>query len=183
MRALLAMILFAACGVHADSWRFPATVRSEVETHGDVTIRRIRDARKNQHFPDYTIEISRGQDLLARISGVSYEKLFAAPDNSFFVGLSNDGLPGTAVIVFDREGRLRLEVKHDFALFDYCEHSITRVRRWFDEENLAVSFKKDPRWGGYTVTLRTCRGKEVDLMAEVRSAYNRSFEKAAAGRR
>lgn len=164
--------------VNADSWRFPATIKSEVENHGDIAVRRIMDARKNQHFPDYTIEVSRGNALLARFPGTYFEQLFAAPDGSFFVGLSNDGLPGTAVIVFDKAGWLRLEVKHDLAAFDYCEHSVTRRRVWFDAENPSVTFTKDAKLDAYTVSLRTCRGNEVNLMAAVRDAYNRSFLRA-----
>ena len=164
--------------VKADSWRFPATIKSEVENHGDIAVRRIIDARKNQRFPDYTIEVSRGNELMARFPGTYFEQLFAAPDGSFFVGLSNNGLPGTAVIVFDRLGRLRIEVKHDLAEFDYCEHSVTLRRVWFDAENPNVTFTKDASLDAYKVSLRTCKGCQVNLMSAVRDAYNKSFLRA-----
>jgi hypothetical protein len=165
----------------ADSWSFPATIKTQPETHGDITIRRILDARKNQQYPHYSIEITRGDQLLARIPGVYFQQLFPAPDGSFFVGLSNEGLPGTAVIVFDREGRLKLEIKHGVAEFDYCEQSTTLVREWFDAEKPKVTFTKDPKWDFYTVTVRTCRGKDVDLMAVIRDAHHRSFQRNASG--
>ena len=174
-RALVAALVLVATGAHADTWRFPATVQSEVEMHGETSIRRIRDARENQSYPLYTIEVSRGEQLLARIPGVSYEKLFAAPDRSFFVGLSNDGLPGTAVVILGQDGQLRMEVKHGPARFDYCQESATRRRVWFDADEPAVKFTKDPKWGGYAVTLRTCRGREVNLLAEIAEAQNRAF--------
>ena len=162
-------------GAHADSCNFPATIQSEPEVHGDVTIRRILDARRDRKYPDFSIEVTKGDKLLARIPGVYYEKLFAAPDGSVFVGLSNHGLPGTAVVVLDREGRLRFEVKHGFAEFDYCERSVTLRRVWFDADKPNVIFTKEPKWGYYDVKVRTCRGKEVDLMAEIQDAYGRAF--------
>lgn len=163
----------------ADSWSFPATIKTEPDVYGDLTIRRIRDARKDQKYPDYSIEVTRGDRLLARIPGVYYEKLFPAPDGSFFVGLSNYGLSETAVVIVDREGRLRIEVKHGMAEFDYCDRSVTIQRVWFDAENPKVTFVKDPKWDVYAVKVRTCKGKEVDLMAEIRDAYNRSFQRNA----
>lgn len=179
MFAVAAMMMPAFA--RADSWRFPAVIQTDPEQHGDITIRRIRDARKDQKYPDYSVEITRADHLLARIPGVYYEKLFAAPDGSLFVGLSNVGLPGTAVIIFDRQGRLRLEVKHGMAEFDYCEESVTLRREWFDAERPEVTFTKDPKWGSYKVNLRTCRGKDVELMTAIRDAYNRSFQRNASG--
>jgi len=113
--ALLSAIALASAVSSADSWRYPATISSRTDTHGDMTIRRIVDARKDQQYPNFSVEVSRGKELLARFSGIYFERLFPAPDGSFFVALSNDGLPGTAVLIFDREGNLRLEAKHDMA--------------------------------------------------------------------
>ena len=169
---LAATALIFPTASRADKWRFPATIETQQETHGEITIRRIRDARKNQYNPDYSVEVTRGDQLLARIPGVYFERLFPAPDGSFFVGLSNGGLPGTAVIIFDREGRLRVEVKHSMAEFDYCNRSVTLIRYWFD----AVTFIKDPERSSYTISVRTCHGKDVDLMAAIRDAHNRSFQ-------
>lgn len=184
-RSWFAILLVAALSFStpssADSWSFPATIKTQPETHGDITIRRILDARKNQKYPKYSIEITRGDQLLARIPGVYFQQLFPAPDGSFFVGLSNEGLPGTAVIIFDREGRLELEVKHGMAEFDYCRRSTTLAREWFDAEKPKVTFTKDPKWDFYKVTVRTCWGKDVDLTAVIREAHNRVFQRNASG--
>ena len=179
--ALLLTILLISSLSSADSWRYPATISSKTDTNGEISIRRIIDARKNQQYPDYVVEISRGKDLLARLPGVYFEQLFPAPDGSFFVALSNDGLPGTAVLIFDREGNLRLEAKHDVAYFDYCGYSVTRQRLWFDAENPGVKFVKHEDVDSYRVRLRNCHGKEVDLLATVQEAYKRSFDRKTLG--
>lgn len=49
--------------VSADSWSFPATIKTQPERHEYITIHRIRGARKDQQYPDYSIEISRLIDL------------------------------------------------------------------------------------------------------------------------
>jgi hypothetical protein len=159
----------------ADSWRFPATVNTRIEENGDVAIKRIIDGRKNQRSPDFRVEVWRGKELLARFPGVYFEKLFAAPDGSFFVGLSNDGLFGTAVVIIDRGGYLQMEAKHGPAKFDYCNESITRVREWVDLDRPRVSFEKHEPWG-YKVKLRTCRGEDADLIRTVQDAYSRSSQ-------
>jgi len=180
LAALLAIALASAVS-SADSWRYPATISSKTDTYGDVSVRRIIDARKDQQYPDFAVEVSRGKELLARFRGVYFEQLFPAPDGSFFVALSNNGLPGTAVLIFDREGNLRLEAKHDVAFFDYCGYSVTRQRLWFDADTPAVKFVKHKDVDSYQVRLRNCHGKEVDLLATVQEAYKRTVERRAAG--
>jgi len=170
---MAAVLVFAPSFARADSWNFPATVESDVEVHGDVSVRRTLDARKNQKYPDYRIEVLRGGELLARIPGVYFERLFTAPDDSLFVGLSNDGLPGTAVIIFDKEGRLFAHVKHGAAEFDYCNRSVTLRREWFDFDNPDVRFDKD-QWGTYGITLRNCRGEKINLVEAIREAHDRA---------
>lgn len=179
--ALLWAIILTSTLASADSWRYPATISSKTDTYGDVSIRRIIDARKDQQYPDFVVEVSRGKNLLARFPGVYFEQIFPAPDGSFFVALSNNGLPGTAVLIFDREGNLRLEAKHDVAFFDYCGYSVTRQRLWFDADTPAVKFVKHKDVDSYQVRLRNCHGKEVDLLATVQEAYKRTVERRAAG--
>lgn len=179
--ALLLIIALSSALASADSWRYPATISSKTDTHGDVTIRRIVDARKDQQYPAFAVEVSRGKELLARFPGVYFEQLFPAPDGSFFVALSNDGLPGTAVLIFDREGNLRLEAKHDVAYFDYCGYSVTRQRLWFDAEAPGVKFVKHENVNAYRIRLRNCHGKEVDLLPTVQEAYKRTVERRALG--
>lgn len=180
-RALVLTTVLISSVSSADSWRYPATISSKTDTYGDVSVRRIVDARKDQQYPDFVVEVSRGKELLARFPSVYFEQLFPAPDGSFFVALSNDGLPGTAVLIFDHQGNLRLEAKHGIAYFDYCDYSVTRERRWFDPETPGVRFVKHKDIDAYRVRLRNCHGKEVDLLTTVQEAYKRSVERKALG--
>lgn len=80
-------------------------------------------------------------------------------------------------MLFDKEGNLLLEVKHGLAMFDYCNESITLVRRWFDETNPDVQFVPNKKFGGYqTITLRDCKGKSADLLDFVLKAYEASYQ-------
>ena len=165
----------------ADSWKFDPIEKSKVETYGDIKIIQTTDARKDRQYPDFLLSIYVKDELLAKYKGVSFQKLFASPDNSRFVGLSNRGLPGTAVVVFDNKGNLLLEVKHALAAFDYCDESVTLVRRWYDEEKPDVQFVPDEKYGGYKeIKVRDCRGKSEDLIKLVLRAYNNSFQRTAA---
>ena len=179
--AILPAIVLSSALASADSWRYPATISSKTDTYGDIIIRRIVDARNDQQYPVFSVEVSRGTVLLARFPGVYFEQLFPAPDGSFFVALSNDGLPGTAVLIFDREGNLRLEAKHDVAYFDYCSYSVSRQRLWFDQDSPDVKFLKREDIDAYRVRLRSCHGKEVDLLTTVQEAYKRTVERRALG--
>ena len=173
MRTLLALATGLFCCVAlADSWRFDPVLKQHTETFGNTKIVMSIDARKNQGLPDFSVEVYANKELRARYRGVSYQKLFASPDKSLFLGLSNDGLPGTAVVLFDKSGNLLLEVKHAAAAFDYCVQSMTRLREWFDADNPAVKFVTDAKYGGYkSITLRDCRGNEVDLQETISAAY------------
>jgi len=169
--AALATSLFC-CVALADSWRFEPVLKQHTETFGTTKIVLSIDARSNQGLPIFSVEVFANKALRARYRGVAYEKLFASPDKTLFLGLSNDGLPGTAVVLFDKSGNLLLEVKHAVAAFDYCVQSTTRLRKWFDADNPAVKFVADAKYGGYkSITLRDCRGNEVDLQETISAAY------------
>lgn len=174
----LLMCLCVPLAASADSWRYPSEETRDEFTFGDTRIVRIVDARKDTHYPAFAIEVRRGRTLLARYPGASFDQVFAAPDHSLFVGLSNSGLPATAVIILRGDGELVLEAKHGLARFAYCDESVTLVRRWYNHQTTAVEFVKDEATGGYTrIRLHTCDGRQVDLVAEVVQAYQR----AAAG--
>jgi len=184
LSASLLLILAAYANlVSADSWRFDPIKKDRVEIFGDSKIVLTTDARNNQKYPDYTLSIYKKDELRAMYRGVAFEDIFPSPDNTRFVGLSNRGLPGTAVIIFDNDGNLLLEVKHGVATFDYCDESITLVRRWYDEKHPDVKYVVDAKNGGYeSVTVRDCRGKEQDLSLLISQAYDRSSKKWAARR-
>lgn len=185
-RALCCLTFLAmlAQSAIADSWKFDPVEKNKVETYGDIKIVQTTDARNDSQYPDFLLSIYFKDELLAKYKGVSFQKLFASPDHSRFVGLSNRGLPGTAVIVFDNKGNLLLEAKHGLAAFDYCDESVTLVRRWYDEDKPDVQFVSDETYGGYKeITVRDCRGKTQDLLKLVLRAYNNSFQRTAFGGR
>ena len=175
--AASSLLLLPAIG-HADSWQFPPKETREEHRFGDLRIIEIVDARKNQHFPDFTVEVWRKKELLAKYPGAGFETLVAAPDHSLFVGLSNRGLPGTAVMILRANGALVVEAKHDIAAFAYCDESVTLVRNWYDDENPAVEFLKDEATGEYTgIRLRACDGGQLNLVEAVVQAYRRTAER------
>jgi hypothetical protein len=166
----------------ADSWKFDPVEKSRTETYGNIRIVQTVDGRENVRYPDFILSIHSGDQLLARYKGVRYQQLFAAPDHSLFVGLSNNGLPGTAVVVFDNRGNLLLEVKHGAAAFDYCDKSMTLVRRWYDDEKPDVQFIPDKEYGGYkAITVRDCKGKTEDLQQLVLRAWGNALRQATQG--
>lgn len=183
MKAPIACIASLFCSVAlADSWRFDPVLWQHSETFGNSKVVKLRDARRNQVFPEFIIEVHENKQLRARLRGVAFEKLFISPDKSLFLGLSNDGLPGTAVVLFDKSGNLLLEVKHDVAAFDYCRQSSTRLREWFDAEKSMVKFVPDTEYGGYkSITLRDCHGNEVNLQEVIATAYARAIKVGAPG--
>jgi hypothetical protein len=165
----------------ADSWRFEPEEKQRVETFGATKVVLTTDARKDRQYPDFVLSIYAKDKLLAKYRGVAFQQIFASPDGSRFVGLSNQGLPGTAVVVFDNKGNLLLEVKHRFAAFDYCDESVTLIRKWYDEDKPDVQFIPDEKLGGYKgITVRDCKGNTSDLLMLVLQAYNRSFQRTAA---
>lgn len=173
--------VFSASNAGADTWAYDPVKTDQIEKFGDTRIVLTTDARKNRQYPDFILSIYLKNELRAKYRGLAYEQFFSSPDNSYFLGLSNNGLPGSAVVLFDKYGRLMLEVKHGFAAFDYCDNSVTLVRRWFDEKNPGVSFIMDKKYGGFkSVTLRDCRGNKTDLMSLVLQAYSRSLQRTAA---
>ncbi|MCX7032636.1 MAG: serine hydrolase [Arenimonas sp.] len=164
----------------ADSWRYPAKMESTETRFGDTRIVQIVDARKNTAFPDFTVEFWRGKTLLARYPGMGFDQVFASPGHDVFVGLSNDGIPGSAAAVFGPRGDLRLEARHDQASFDYCVASVTRVREWYDGKNPGVEFTTSADPGGTDVTLRDCRGQRIHLASAVMDAHRRAAERQQA---
>lgn len=164
----------------ADTWSYPREIRRDVQTFGAVEVTRIYDGKTQPGKPIWAVEVRKGDELLARYRGVSYDKLFASANQQLFVGLSNSGLPGTAVMVFDAQGALLLEAKHDAALFDYCRESISLIKDWYDNKNPKVDF--GPRAGavGRTgleqIQIRTCKQEMASLMELVAKAYAKRAE-------
>jgi len=162
----------------ADSWRYPPTVESETISHGNVRIVLTTDARLNQKYPDFVLEVFNGDKHVARIPGVSFDRLFPSPDNTLFVGLSNSGLPGTAAIVFTDQGRVTLLAQHGLAEFEYCSKSVTLNRVWFDAERPDVRFRLGANETKAGIFLRDCKGQDIELVETVQSAYAKARKSA-----
>ena len=118
-RLAVALALISVFGsTHADSWRWPSEVRREAQKFGSIEVVKTYDGKTKPGEPVWAVEVRKGGLLLAKFGGVTYERLFASPDNKLFVGLSNRGLPGTAVVIFGSNGNLLLEAKHGIVEFD-----------------------------------------------------------------
>jgi hypothetical protein len=175
------LIVLLSTFANADTWRYKPTSADQTYTFGETRVVLTTDARKNQQFPDFILKVFRGRELQAQYRGISFDRIFAAPDNSLFLGLSNSGIPGTAVVLFDNDGNLRLLAAHGAAEFDYCAKSVTTQREWFDENNPQVKFVLEAKAGeARGIFLRDCRGRTVELTDVVLKAYNRSFDKTRA---
>jgi hypothetical protein len=181
--------LFAAllaCGVAvADSWAIGKAKRT-YRFRGGLTVIAGNDAAKIPEWPYYYVRIKQGGKSLAHIRDAGFELLVASPDEQLFVGLSNLAFTNLAAIVFDRRGRVLFEAWHDegitsgFARYyhlDYCWHSITKSRVWFDAENPDVRF--GPANDAASISLMSCRGQRIHLVEAVKAGERRAREQAA----
>jgi hypothetical protein len=176
--AICAVLLALAPFATADSWSYPAERREKVFTFGETKIVMVTDGTLNRQSPDFTMQVFKNDELQSQVRNVSFEHVSAAPDGKLFVGLSNRGIPGSAVMVFNDRGAISLFAVHGIAEFDYCETSMTVARKWFDAANPQVSFQAGIETRGTSgITLRDCRGKVVDLADVVLTAYHASFVK------
>ncbi len=160
-------ILLATSVAGADSWTFPKESTDKVYEYGKTKVVLTTDALENQKYPDYTLRIFNGGQLMAQYRNVAFEHLAAVDDDHLFIGVSNDGLPGTAIVVFDQDGNLRLELKHRMAHFDYCNESVTRVREWVSVNDPAFAMDKKTK----EISFIDCRGKRVMLNEVLAKAF------------
>ncbi len=156
-----------------DSWFFDGT-RSEKEyIFGQTRMLRIIDSTKESQYPDYVIVVFNGNKLVARYPGVSFQNIYASNDNEIFIGLSNSGLPGTAIIIFDKDGKLKLELKHHFGKFRYCQKSVTVFREWYSPDQTNFHFVYNESREVIDARLNDCKGIEVSLDDVIDYAYNK----------
>ena len=165
--AILAILL--AVTAAADSWTWKDSVQIWRFTDG-LRVESITDKISRYKAKQY-MRIVKGSNVLATINGVGFDILAASPKANLFVGLSNSGLPGTAAVVFDADGRLLLYVGHGDARFDYCEESITIDRVWHGSETKDIQFEDEGWVGG--ISLLDCHGNRVNLLKIVAEAYVR----------
>ncbi len=158
-------MLFVSTGI-CDTWSFPKKAVETVYQFGETKIIKTVDGRNNDQYPDYIIDIYDEDKLVAKYRGVSFQHL-AASNNGVFIGISNDGLPGTAFVIFDSKGNLKVEAKHNMYPFHYCRESITRVREWFDDDNpkLRYVYSEDGEFDD--IIVNGCNGKEIKIIEHV----------------
>lgn len=181
MRKILVLsVLLVAATVPigwADTWSFSPVVDEKAYEFGEVRIVRTIDATRNSRYPDFSITVYRAGELRALLRGVSFEHIAAPKDNSFFVGVSNDGLPGTAIIIFDAGGNLKVEIRHHFSKLKYCKRSITRYRNWYFPDAPDIAFEYYSESGDYhkagdlkSISIRDCEGSRRDLFELIEQA-------------
>ena len=99
------------------------------------------DASKSWAWPVFTLSIFHENELMAMYKDINCQKFFASPDNQYFLGVSNRGVPGTAFVIFDNQGNLIREEKHQFFTEPYyCSESVIMRREWYNEKNPQIQF-------------------------------------------
>ena len=161
---------------HADSWQYEAKIETQEFSFGPIRIVQKLDATQNQTYPDFLLTIYNVGSEVGRYPGLAFRTFYASPDNHIFVGLSNGGIPGSAVIVFDSSGVISVLAKHGVAQFDYCDTSVSIIRTWYDKDNPDVEFKLDGNPSEQGIYLRSCRGTRIELLKTVAEAYARKAE-------
>lgn len=169
--ALIPLLIMIPAG-YCDTWNYPGEVEKTVYNFGETKIVRIVDSTKNTKIPDFIIDIYKKDELVAKYRGVTFEHIAASNDNKTFVGISNDGLPGTSLIVFTSEGTLTVWAKHYQLPFHYCEESVTRVRQWFDDNNPNLHFIYEEDESIKDISVNGCDSKEIRLFKHIADLWN-----------
>jgi len=167
--AIAALFLLMAGSVRADSIAFSSElIRTEYD-FGDLAIAKIYDGRNLSSGPLHTVEIWRRNELIGRFGGVSFDDLAIAPDESYFVGISNSGHPGIAYLIIDALGNVRALQRHTTRLH-YCEQSISVVRQWYDPENPDIQFETAGDGDNRRViqiSIMGCAGDRIQLLDQL----------------
>lgn len=165
---LLSVLLQTPLLAFADSWSFPPELDATEYVFGDTRIVRILDAREDHTHPDFRIDVYRDEELVGRYGGQYFDEIAASADNDVFVGISNRGLPHTAIIIFDADGVLRGLVNHDMRSerFIYCKASVTLVRQWYDSEDSSLRFVQNDN--GDDIQVRGCHGEMISVLEMLR---------------
>jgi len=153
----------------ADSWILKPSTTVHKFKHG-LQFEYSVDPIRGGGWANFEVKIKNGAVVLGRYPGIGYEDLIASPDENLFLGLSNSGIPGTAVVVFSSDGHLLLLARHDVVPFDYCDESITIIRTWHGSEKGDVRFENESLGG---ISLLDCHGKRVKLLEIVAEAHSR----------
>lgn len=168
-----------AAGAVAD---MPSTqrIRNErIVAYGDTTITQIFDSTLDPMGPDFILKVTYKGELKLLMNQVQFQNIYASPDHSLFLGLSNSGWPGSAVIIFNREGTVLFQADHGTTAFEYCAQTSTMLKQWYDDEKPEVRF---PDWrqkySGEVpgITLKNCSGNTVDLLETIRKGNAAGYQ-------
>ena len=156
-------LLLACPTLHADSWALKPEVKDTEFKFGETRIVLHYDSTTNSRYPRYDLRVYSGDKPVATNENVGFERVFADPQNTYFLGVSNRGLIKQAYVIFDRQGRILKEQKHDPRKVHYMEMSVTLIRKWYDAKNPQPEFVfRDGRLSN--VHIRALDGKVVSLM-------------------
>jgi len=176
----LILIVLDCSTCDADTWAYPKENKVEEFHFGSIKIVRRIDSTKNQQYPYFSVEMYEQDKLVAKYPGLSFQTLKSDKYNKVFVGLSNSGLPGTAVFILHSTGYMSMLVRHDFFQPDYCDRSVTLVRVWYDAKNPDIQFKykknTDNTENLAGITFRNCNGEKVDLMDTIIKGYQKTID-------
>jgi hypothetical protein len=164
-------LLFSA-QAHADMPSMKRTKTEQTTPFGDIKIKQSFNSTRDPMSPEFKLQLYNKGKLLLQLNDAAFDAFYAAPGGEAFVGLSNGGWPDTAVIIFDRSGRILLLARHSLARFRYCRETSTFLREWYDAKDPQVRFPQyqagQDRPPG--ITIRDCRGQTVDLLDTVSKA-------------
>ncbi|MTW12751.1 hypothetical protein GM658_19265 [Pseudoduganella eburnea] len=169
------------CGLFFSMHAFadmPSTKRWKQEktfSFGDVQIKQSFNSMKDPMDPEFKVRVYDKGRLVLQLNDAAFDAFFSSPDGGAFVGLSNSGWPGTAVIIFERRGRILLLAEHGLARFDYCGETATFVKDWYDSKDPQVRFPPFKLGGEGRdrtpgITLKSCHGETIDLLDTVTKA-------------
>jgi len=162
MKKLIVVFLILSNVTYADSWSFPKKLAVDKFIFGDITIIRKSDSRESNQYPEWSIEIREDKKLLGLYKGISFDEIFSIHDAEVFVGVSNSGLPNTALVIFDSKGRIRILRDHNQKLFDYCSWSVIIDRKWYDQDKPDLKYETVDDIEG--LFINSCSGERINIL-------------------
>jgi hypothetical protein len=126
----LVCLVLMCSSARADSWALTPEVKDTEFTFGDTRIVLHYDSTRNNQYPEHATRIYLKNKLVGQHDNVGFQKVYASPDNVYFLGLSNRGLVNPAFVVFDRNGKIHKMQPHGPKKVHYFVVSKTLIRKW-----------------------------------------------------
>ena len=160
----LLLLGLAVPNLLGDSWVFEEGFREESFRCGEIEIVRVVDATEDQSWPHFWIEVRGNDGLVGTLDNLSFDDLAMSADCNLFLGLSNSGIPRSAVVLFTAKGELLEVIEHPREMeLPYCEVSTTLVRTWYDQDDPAVEFEYAAGGELEQITVTDCSGERFPL--------------------